>query len=300
MSTDPRTSSAVNCDDCGLVARDSTDPLKVLSRLPRSLFNMRRPTETQTPGAIFDDVFADITYLDADPMTVTEATPQWDLARIIAEEKDLWVQAFRQSQVNQLGLGNVGVVDGRSAGEGLRARGADLDRVGEQFGIGRPRGFTDCCYWRLITLLIWKPGPTKWLLTELAALYTGVRPKATDGVNILTLEWPEHVASGSFGASYLDHNAYLDHSAYLATDPDPGGESTALDAYLSAETSASLGSTYLTEAPVAPPGLTLADAIKLAKPAGIFIETVREPLPGLAGCYGATLRAAATLRGRLA
>ena len=51
MATDPLTSSSVNCDDCALIAREHTDPLKVLSRLPRSLFNMRRPTEVETPGA---------------------------------------------------------------------------------------------------------------------------------------------------------------------------------------------------------------------------------------------------------
>lgn len=289
MANDPRTTLAAGCSDCGTLELRPTDPLAVLARLPPHLFN-QEPGDPYIPPLHAGDLIWDDTVFGP---SGGAGTPQWNLARILAEEKDHFVLGWRTAEALQHAIGNVQVVDGRLVSQCPHARHEDLDRLGAQFGVSRPLGFTDCCYWRLVHLLVFQPGSTRWRLAEIAHLFTGVRPIVTEAVARVRLAWPfTPVYAGIHGITFFDDQGFYDRDAYWVGDPS--GLVTALDSYW-AEGEHAEG--FWGERPTASAGLRLRDAIDLARPAGVYIAYVNEPLNGRAGCKGATTRAPGTFAG---
>lgn len=291
---------APNCPGCADLTVTATDPVDVLRRLPGALFSRRRPIPPME--ATFDEIVLDETQFG--PIGGTDPTPQYELARLFAQEKDAFRLGLRQAFALQVGPGRMRV---NAAGETIcqcpRAAGADLDRLGGQFGISRPLGFTDCCFWRLVQLLLFKPGTTTWLLRELAELYTGVRPALLESPAKLTLSWPVgggvsfsdlRTAADPTSGWYADHDAYADGDAEIAP-PDAFhayaledlDENEPLPAGLRVNAFAVSGDAS------APTGLLLEQAIAAVKAAGIAVDYLNRPAAGLRGCYGATLRGGA-------
>lgn len=311
-------SLAGHCADCGLTtvpAPPRTDPATILARLPRALFNTTPATEASVPALLAGDVIQDDTVFG--PLGSNDATPQFELARILAGEKDDWLGALQQAQIDQLGLGTLRLIDDGVHGLEPHAIGADLDRVGGQFAIGRPVGFTDCCYWRLVQLLLFTRGGRGrgWLLGEIAELYTGERPAIREELCKLTLTWPPLDATQ---AAYLNRDAYLNRETFISSEDAapvspydavaaggveglPGEDLSALPVPLASRPAPpDDASTYLEPVPTRiGSGLTLPQALNRVKLAGIAIVLVNEPISGKAGCAGATLRGVATGRGRI-
>ena len=296
MASDPKTLAAVNCDDCGLVTVPATDPAQVLRRLPTGLFNVAAASEPTVPALLVEDVLYDATVFG--PLGSDDATPQYEIARVLSQEIDRFRRGWQTAESLQLGLGDASVSDGRTVSPTPRASGADLDRVAEQYGIGRPPGFTDCCYWRLVVLLLFTPGPTVWRLCEIAALYTGLRPQPIEAPALLTLQWPEllptHVPAGT---TFFNTGGGYNSRAFFVGDQ--GAPSTAFDAFWR-EADAGEGDTFWqsssADAAVGV-GLTLAQALAIAKPAGVAIALVNPPRSGASGCLGVSARVPATGRG---
>lgn len=282
------------CAACEALVVPATDPLSILRRLPERLFNLA--VRVSPEEAIFDDVFFDESRFG--PIPGFDPTPQYELARVFAQEKDAFVLFWRQAVALQHGMGIL-TVDGEGvvSGQCPRAQGDDLDRVGLQYGVGRPRGFTDCCYWRLVTLLLFVPGATRWQISELCQLYTGIRPKITEEPAKLILTWP----TGG-GVSFFDDRTddaepggwFLDQDAYLDGDVAIAGLAEKYHGYLqSGAEEAGDVPTYLGDASTQGgglSGLTLAQAIARAKAAGVAVVLDSLPPSGIAGCYGATER----------
>ena len=293
----PVTRRAVDCVECERLSARRTPTIEVLDRLPDALFNKRPPEAEVTDPLLAGDTLYEETVFG--PLGSDDATPQWELARVFAREKDAFVAGWRLAESLQLGLGHLHVTDAGVAGEGVRASGVDLDRVGTQFGTGRPTGFTDCCYWRLIQVLVFSPGPSLWKLLEIAELFTGVRPVAVEAPATVTLIWPstdslgvsyagvDEEGNGAQGGASYDAFASSDTEAPLdeanvawgnGADPDDEGE---LEGWWESSTGAP------------PAGLTLEEALGLAKSAGVYLELQHRPPPGMTGCAGCTQRGAA-------
>lgn len=283
MALDPRTALAPDCSDCGDLALPAIDTASVLSRLPAALIN-RAQGEDPTPELLAGDILGEDTLFG--PLG-GGGTPQWALARILAEEAGAFVLGWRTAEALQLAIGEVRTVDGRLVSQCPHARREDLDRLGAQFGIARPNGFSDCCYWRLVHLILFQPGPTTWRLAEIAALYTGVRPLIAETQARVRLTWPVEPSYGVPGAAYFNHAGYFDRVGHWVTDASaPAAE---LDGYWGD------GAWWDTSAPAA--GLPLREALDLAKPAGVYVALVNVPQFGRAGCSGATTRAPGSGRG---
>lgn len=290
MANDPRTTLAGNCSDCGTLELRPTDPLSVLARLPHHLFNLQAG-EPYIPPLVAGDLIWDDTVFG--PLG-GEGTPQWNLARILAEEKDHFILGWRGAEALQHAIGEVKVVDGKLVTQCPHARHQDLDRLGAQYGVSRPLGFTDCCYWRLVHLLVFQPGSTAWRLAEIAQLFTGIRPQVTESPARLRLAWPFTPAyAGIHGLTFFDDAGFFNHDAFW--NAAPSGPVTALDSYWCEGDEFAGG--FWGERPTAAAGMRLRDAINLARPAGVHVGYVNEPLNGRAGCKGATTRAAGTFPG---
>lgn len=281
---------APRCADCSILTAEPTRPRELLDRLPEALFSRAAPVDPE--GATFDEIFFDETVFG--PVGGTEPTPQWELARNFVRERNQVVLALRQAVADQHGLGLMRVTDDGVAGQCPRASGAALDRVGEQFGIGRPTGFTDCCYWRLILLLLFKPGSTRWLLSELAELYTGTRPGVTETPARLTLTWPTAAAQSFYGARTDDpenpggwfHNV----DAFYAGDAPPPAPAAVQGFWLAGGDAGQPRSFFGPTTVRIARGLDLAGALDLVKAAGVAVALANLPKQGRTGCYGAALR----------
>lgn len=180
---------AANCADCGLMPIRRYGVRMALERLPERLFNLEGPDFPAGYGAEFDvDQFDESIF---GIVVGEEPTPQYELARIVAAERDLLAHGMRLAEAQQRGLGILGIDDGGSVhGQCYHAEGRDLDRVGEQFFVGRPANFSDCCYWRLVQLMVFSPGAAALpKILALAALYTGDCPRVLEEPNKLILEW---------------------------------------------------------------------------------------------------------------
>lgn len=288
---DDRTLAAQNSPDADHPPAEVTHPLRVLERLPERLWNRRAPeVENSVPALLGDTEVVDGAIFG--PL-VSDATPQYEIARVFASEKDTFVNAWRRVEADQLGFGTTRVMDGRYLGEGPRATGADLDVLLGQYGVSRPFGFTDGCYWRLAQLLLWSKLRSYWRLREIAALYTGTRPGVVEDIGMVTLTWPIPVRGEFisvnlwFGRSYWTDSNYDAPSAldmYLTSGDDPPGESFFGPASPQPED----------------PGLSLAQALNLVKPAGTRVRLVNPPVAGSTGCYGSKFRRPATARKFLA
>lgn len=292
---------APRCAGCAEISVPATDPVEILRRLPEALFSRKRPVPPQE--ATFDEIILDVTQFG--PIGGVDPTPQYELARLFAQEKDAFRLGWLRAEANQLGLGLMSVgSDGETLCQCPRAAGRDLDRVGEQFGVGRPLGFTDCCYWRLVQLLLFKPATTVWIIRELAELYTGIRPAVLEEPAKLTLSWPvsggasfadRRVAADPTSGWYADVDAFADGDVELAPADahhafalDAIDESVPLPGTLRINNFAVSGGEYTAT------GLTLEQAIERTKAAGIFVDYLNMPPAGRGGCFGATLRGAAT------
>ena len=288
--------SRAQCDDCGLVPLPNSGPddrlranLEVLRRLPESLFNVDPPIGEEGTGGF--DVgkwdHARFDQLDGGE----DGTPQYQIAKAFAMERDRFIQSWLQAEANQLGLGRTHIVAGVELTEGIHAQGADLDRLLGSWGIGRPHGFTDCCYFRLWVLLLFTTQKTPWLLRELGELYTGTRPDinvtAAGSADLLKviLTWPAAMqvmtfvgGPGGVGVSYLVGDLPTRPSAF---DPYVAGNAThAGDTFIGASAIVGGGGGS---------GLTLEQAIGLVKAAGVAVELRNRPRAGMTGCDGATL-----------
>lgn len=281
------------CDGPGVVPRPTSDPAVLLRRLPSPLWDTDAPADRGRPAAIFDEVYADISRFD-DSGESADATVQWNIARWITEERDRWVQGWRQAEALQLAVGRVRVEGGGVVTETPRAGGSDLDRLGAQFGVGRPFGFTDCCYWRLVQLLLFTPGPTATQLMQIALLYTGTLVECVEQPCKIILVWPPVAATPDVGASYYDANSYFGNAYY---DAVPADVATTYDGYWTQGTSGDADSWWTANSVFQPVGLTLEEALELARPAGVRVELVRPPRLGQLGCYSATSITAAVGRG---
>lgn len=281
MAEDTITSVATSCSECEPQKPPETDPARILERLPRSLFRLDRPSE---PAEQSRDIVVGDWVLDA-PLGVPaeNATILWDVARTIAYERDVFVWQWRVAEANQLGLGRMEVVDSAVQSECPRATGVNLDRVGAQYGVTRPAGFTDCCYWRLVLLLLFTPGPTTWLLREIAELYTGERPEIDEAPARITLLWDPTVTEG-----FWDAESYWDSTGWWESDPSPPTVAADTDGFWDAD-----DSFWDHLLPGGAPGLTLEKALELVKPAGVHLVLQDVPLAGSAGCSWATARAEA-------
>lgn len=286
-------SRCASCAGCPEISAPKADPLSVLRRLPEALFNLNAPSGDFVPELLAGDPVTDLTIFG--PLGQDDTTPQYELARIFAEEKARFILGWRTAEALQLGLGVMTEGEAGVVSNCPHAAGVDLDRVGAQFGVGRPMGFTDCCYWRLVQLLLFTPGPTTWRLLEIAELYTGTRPDAVERPAAITLRWPQVPTGATFWRESApdDVDQHYNHGARWS-GPSPAnpyadtywrdGVADDVDAFWSVTNARS--------------GLSLLQALKLAKPAGVFVDFENLPTPGIGGCLGATLRAEGA--GRLA
>lgn len=292
MAGDPRTTLAAACSDAGVVTVEPTRPLDVLRRLPEALFDLS-PGEPDIPALLAGDV------LDEDVIFGPGGgggTPQWALARILAEERDQFVLGWRTAEAIQHATGRVFAADRRLVSETPHARGADLDKLGGQFGLGRPDGFSDCCYWRLIQLVLFQPGATAWRLVEIAELYTGVRPSVVEEPARIRLTWPRPRAyEGVAGLTFFDHLEGLDRGAFW--NADPPGPDTTLDSYWNDVSDPSGIPSYWHSDAKPAVGTPIELALALAKPAGVYVALVDIPRMGASGCGGATTRTDGVGRG---
>lgn len=277
------------CNPCPSLTVPITDPLEILRRLPPALFDMREPTPGD-PGATFDEIFFDETIFG--PIDPTEPTPQYELARFIARERDAFVLTWRRAKALQHGLGIIGENDSHQC---PHAEGTDLDRVAEQYGVPRPMGFTDCCYWKLVLLLLFKPGTTRWIISELCELYTGHRPALAEEPAKLIITWPTGGGVSFFGALTNDAEPggwFLGTNLYLDGDVPVAGNAETYHGYW--QPSASVAGdkpTYLGDGPDgAGLGLTLDQAIARVKAAGVAVSHIDRPAEGREGCFGETRR----------
>lgn len=276
------------CAPCAEAAVRPTDPAEILARLPAALFSRRGPV---APEVAQFDVQLDETQFG--PVGGEEPTPQWELARLFAAQRDELLRAWRRTVANTFGLGRLDAVNGEVHSECPHAAGADLDRVGEQYGISRPTGFTDCCYWRLIVLLLFQAGSTRWLISELARLYTGRAPKLVEEPAKLLLSWPVNGGRGFYGPRTLAGGGwYFGVNSYLNGDgPAPIATHRRHGYWLAGGASDPHPRSHWGRGRVrSTTGLTLRAAIALVKAAGVAVVYSNEPRPGLTGCYGATLR----------
>lgn len=296
MPTDPVTEHAVSgCDDCGLLTIPPVSCAAILERLPPSLFNRSGPSPGE-PGAIFEDVFADISKFGV--VVPGDTTPQYEIVRHFAQEKGYLLLGLRQAVALQLGLGRMGVEDGQTVGQCPHATGSDLDRVGEQYGVGRPPGFTDCCYWRLVVLLLFSPGTVAWCLGEIAALYTGVRPAITERPLVATLTWPAMTDPG-LPATYWDYDdGFYDATGFWTSEDSETLALSQHDSYWRDGESDPEVDSFWFDTPLAAPGLRLEEALDMVKAAGVHLEYVNRPRSGRRGCGGATYRGLVDRRGR--
>jgi hypothetical protein len=280
------TEASPQCAPCPGITVPATDPLSFLRRLPETLFNRQRPSLTEIVARF--PVTLDVTIFG--PLFFGgEPTPQWEIARIFCQEKDLFRLEWARVVAMQLGLGHMEVLDGKVTGECPRAAGGDLDVVGEQYGIARPFGFTDCCYWRLVLLMLFKPGPTSWLIRELGQLYTGIRPTLIETPDKITLVWPSTGGEGYFDTegeqgAYADDDGYYDGNVAMSPAEDHQGYADVS----SAEAGAFFAGDY--EFRGAPPGMTLEHAVAAVKAAGIWVAYQNRPRSGYGGCFGASYR----------
>jgi hypothetical protein len=257
------------------------------TRIDRSkgLFSDAIPTDDGWLGAEFNET----TVLDDVVVGLLPGegvTPQYEIARVVAEQKDLFEQGMNEARALQLGLGTMTAEPGGVRGQSPRAAAADLDRLGEQYGIGRPGGFTDCCYWRLLWLMLFAPGgPTLWKLREICALYTGIRPLAVETPCKIVFIWPDASDSpGYCDQSYADLTCWCDGASVAPLDV------YATHGFVSGGGVAKTYNYYLGTHEYHPMGMTLAQALAMVKAAGVYISLQNPPDDGAGGCQGATWR----------
>jgi len=312
------------CADCTLVAstpRPRADTGSLLRRLPAALFNLTVAAIDKVADFLAGSLVGDNTvfgasavpaFLAGDAPTETtvfgplgatdDATPQYGLARVIVDEENQFIGGWQLGEEQQLGLGRLQETAFGVTAEAPGAVGADLDYTGSQFGIGRPSGFTDCCYWRLIQLMVFTPGPTLKKLLDVAELFTGVRPAATEEPLLITLTWPIPPGNDSYwpppGAPDSDRDIYWDYRGQWWGPATPvsveldlywvSGDPTPIDKFWPASDPSEL-----------PAGMTLEKALQIVKPAGVVIRLRNAPPAGSSGCSGATQRGSwSTLWGR--
>lgn len=311
MGSSPFTDAAADCADCGLVPRPASQTAAVLARLAPSLWNQTPPSEEATPELLAGDLVDDATIFG--PAGSNDVTPQWEIARNFRLAKDRFLAAWRQTEADQLALGHASINGaGQMIGEGTYARGADLDRWVEQFGVGRPDGFTDCCLSRLFTLLLFQFGNTRWLLQEIAQLYTGIRPQAVESRSRIMLVWPLSVlvtfwsdpaapSRPAFDGYYT--NASGSGGLWSGETPSIGYD---LDSFFfdgaapwfDSSTPVQTMSAWSTPPTNRITGLTLENALAVVAPAGVHVELNNKPQWGVSGCAGAVYRGMTTRRGR--
>lgn len=280
------------CETCTSIEVPPTNPAEILSRLPAAIFDLT-PGSTGRSALIAGDTLQEDTIFGPE---AGDGTPQWALAVLLAEERDRFVLGWRTAEALQLGLGRLREIDGHVDTECPHAAGRDLDRVGGQFGVPRPLGFGDCCYWRLLQLLLFQAGPTVHRLLGIAELYTGVRPMAVETLAKIGLVWPVPQSfEGLAGQTFWGAHQYIGADAYWSDEP-PALE-TALDSFWAPLSPTTTYGGLWQPAPAERESLNLVDALNLAKPAGIVVELVNTPMAGRSGCSGSTLRGASTLRG---
>jgi len=167
------------------------------------------------------------------------------------------------------------------------AFGRDLERLGEELGVGRPFGFTDCCYWRLIQLLnfIGKGAGSPWHLREVVELYVGARPDFSESPAKITLSFPGDVMQERRDVAYYDRG-FLGRG-FIGTGGVPLSLSVLGAGYYGATTAPSYLGPSL---PKPQSGITLRQALNRVKVEGVFVSLVNLPPLGRAGCVGATYR----------
>jgi len=292
MAGDLLTTHAENCDDCGLVPRPAADPQEVLDRLP-PLFNRASPAEPTTPPLLVDDPMYDGTIFG--PTGSDDASPEYELARAFSGEKARLLQGIATARATQLGMGHATADDGRVTGQTPHAGGADLDRIGRDYGVGRPLGFTDCCYWRLVKLMRFLPGGSLWRMREACALFTGERPRVEQGPGWIRFAWHSLMAAPPAERPYLNYRSYANRS-HLVEVAGGGGETGENHFYAGS----AVRPGYVSRLRAHSGGLRLIDALGLMKPAGVHVELINQPRPGRSGCWGSTLRVQSGFRGALA
>lgn len=275
----------MSCPDSPSVAIEPTDPGSILDRLPAALFNRARPSIPFQPALRCGEaIYADTVF---GPSGSDDATPQWEVARIMAGEKDQFLRTWAQCEALQHALGT----SEEDVTTAPVARGADLDRWWAQYGIGRPSGFGDCCYHRLGQLLLFSPRG-RWRLLEIAALYTGIRPAMRETPLGVSLTW-QSAARADLECYACDDNAFfdagfMDSEEIIESSADDGFFDDAATCFIDVDQAGEdLGI-----------GLTLEQALDLVKSAGVHLELVNLPAAGWSGCAGETSRHASSAPGR--
>jgi len=298
---DEITHSSPSCANCPALRVSKTDPLDVLRRLPQELFNLSPPENEGFLGSEWEEeVLADSAIFGEIPPE--GVTPQYELARIHAEEKDRFRLTWARARALQHGLGKMTVVDGKVVGQCPRAAGGDLDRLGEQFGVGRPPGFTDCCYWRLVVLMRFTPGIGREKLLEVAELFSGIRPVAIEEPARITLRWPAPAPAAPGGPR--PGQQFWSDKGFISSPRvgRPGGlfwssgTGAAIDRtkrywFWKSGLTSSAGQFFWSSS--GGPGVpSLRDVLDEVKPAGVALELENVPRLGAIGCSGATKRGA--------
>ena len=217
---------------------------------------------------------------------------------------------WREAESLQLGLGRMTLTaSAQVEGECPHASGDNLNRVGEQYGIGRPSNFNDCCYWLLIVLLLFEPGPLSWLMRSVGELYTGIRPgvvetpaliqlvwNPTTGLTDEELEtyWDDTGTSGVLDGGFYDMSAIWNADGQDASPvaEDDGfwleGAHEEADSFWSSAGGLPTGT--LDRSAAAGEGLDLLGALAWVKPAGVALVLSNEPNDGKSGCSGVNVR----------
>lgn len=307
MASDPVTKYAANCQGCGILNAEITTPSAVLDRLP-TFWNRESPEVEGELGSRFNDEtvfdFQDIQgrhHIVLGIQLPEGLTPQYELARTFVTMKNEFRLGWRQAEALQLGLGEMRVNSAnRVMGECPHAAGSDLDRVGEQYGIGRPSAFNDCCYWRFVVLCVFKPGPTAWLVKEICELFTGVRPSVTEAPAHMSVAWPlpQVVSEVDPQQAFFDNGFFDDDSFFDGALPESSPLEDSDGWWLDSDheevdsfwTSAGGEDIFSEDSAGGPTGISLQDAIAIVKPAGVAVTLVNEPLPGIGGCLGVVVR----------
>lgn len=220
--------------------------------------------------------------------TLINATPQHAIARIINNEANRVALAIEIAKALQLAPIDV---DGAAYAEN-----EDLDRIGAQFGIGRPYGFSDKNYWKLIKLIQFTPGFTVNKLLDICELYYGSRPDIIQLVNGYTIRWPQPAQWFTYfrdGSAIDTIDKHYGRSGTFARKPLLPGEKYDETYDQVVITIGDVGSFFDYEtawSEYEPIGMnnTLQDVISANSPAGVFVRYENLDSIFSLGAYGET------------
>lgn len=269
------------CDDCALsvsVQRSYADVEEYIRRLPEPLFSRRIAV-----GDTLEWLFNERAELDKNVLAPAPADVQPTVIQALAE---VWadLRAIARGMIQlasaaTLGASPVERSDGRYETGCDHASGDLLDTLAAQYGAARPLGFSDCCLWALVQLLVFRRPDvaSRAHLKDIIELYTGIEVVLTEGLGIVEVK----PAAFEAALGYWDYSAYADKTIAFGADPTP----------VAADTYFNRADWYENPASIArSPGPSLAEALDAVRVPGVQVTFVQMPPVGASGCFSATLR----------